>query len=752
MTTLYPNQLDNNLSLPLMIDGISPVRAGDVNRLQKAIVAIQKELGTNPSGTAGTVSDRLTNVFKEFFASEVQVADTDGYYQSNPDGYLTVEDALSQIGAQLQILIGGGQIAAASVSVADADGYFDGTNVEAALKELYETIQLISPSGGVAIGEAEDASYADGLFTDFVPTTPVGTAVDRFNEVLKNLAPPAPPAFANISWTSASGPTGNVSFDASHAISGYQPVDGSAGGTTLTVASNPLFVTGGQRRGVFAAGQTHSGLLAGNVGAGTGNPTPSYPAGSFVDGDQGTLQIFFNGSLAHSSNLTQSSPTLSTGDCGFTLSASTPVSFPNGDAFSTFRFRTGTWFAGPSHERAGHNYLQIKHVIGAQTRASNFFEWIVDTNATTTVISSSNEVLDTLVMAVGSPARKISGIEYHVSGTARYDVQIQNIHRNTYSASASAISHPGALNCSTASTALGTISSAADTEIITDQTILVNSTQARILNGSITVNTLADRTVQTDVTSAGKSIVGLLLDTVSDGATQFNEPFDGEKYRLPSNFDTTAVSGYLTAGSRSGGWDSSVSLASATAGYTDGALVYNGGLYYPAGSQVAANGNFTSILNGPANNGQPGGANPNYSGLTGIKTYIRYFVFSSLVPVSNFVMALQAVGTPVIRTVGPTTGTNQFCIEFALPGTTTADNATFGTFKDAVTDYSGSDLDAGCFAGTYGNNKGNVAGAAWGISFGGRNTGTSGSAVLVKLTIPQGWTGSVANLQLIAAT
>ena len=32
------------------------------------------------------------------------------------------------------------------------------------------------------IGSAEDGTYTDGLFTDFTSTTPVGTAVDRFNE------------------------------------------------------------------------------------------------------------------------------------------------------------------------------------------------------------------------------------------------------------------------------------------------------------------------------------------------------------------------------------------------------------------------------------------------------------------------------------------------------------------------------------------------------------------------------------------
>ena len=47
-------------------------------------------------------------------------------------------------------------------------------------------------TAGSNIGPAEDGSYIDGLFTDFTDSTTVGTAVDRFNEVLKSLAAIAP--------------------------------------------------------------------------------------------------------------------------------------------------------------------------------------------------------------------------------------------------------------------------------------------------------------------------------------------------------------------------------------------------------------------------------------------------------------------------------------------------------------------------------------------------------------------------------
>jgi hypothetical protein len=57
--TNYPNQIDGYSTLPVLVDLVSPVRAADVNRLRNSIIAIERELGINPSGTYGTVRARL---------------------------------------------------------------------------------------------------------------------------------------------------------------------------------------------------------------------------------------------------------------------------------------------------------------------------------------------------------------------------------------------------------------------------------------------------------------------------------------------------------------------------------------------------------------------------------------------------------------------------------------------------------------------------------------------------------------------
>lgn len=57
--TIYPIGIDGFAQLPIIIDGVSPVRADDVNRVRDAIVAVERELGINPSGTYSTVKTRL---------------------------------------------------------------------------------------------------------------------------------------------------------------------------------------------------------------------------------------------------------------------------------------------------------------------------------------------------------------------------------------------------------------------------------------------------------------------------------------------------------------------------------------------------------------------------------------------------------------------------------------------------------------------------------------------------------------------
>ncbi len=55
----FPAQIDNEVSLPRVIDNLSTARGDSVNRLRSAIIAIESELGIKPAGTYSTVRARI---------------------------------------------------------------------------------------------------------------------------------------------------------------------------------------------------------------------------------------------------------------------------------------------------------------------------------------------------------------------------------------------------------------------------------------------------------------------------------------------------------------------------------------------------------------------------------------------------------------------------------------------------------------------------------------------------------------------
>ena len=130
----------------------------------------------------------------------------------------------------------------------------------------------LSGAGATTIGPAEDGTYLDGIFTDFVPTTPIGTAVDRFNELFLYLVPPGAPQLTD--WdqlTLGLSVAGKLSFDTLNPIGGYAPAD--------TAPSSPVFVdqlfnTTGKRLGITQAvgGTALSGVLNYQILFGPGSP------------------------------------------------------------------------------------------------------------------------------------------------------------------------------------------------------------------------------------------------------------------------------------------------------------------------------------------------------------------------------------------------------------------------------------------------------------------------------------------------
>lgn len=694
MATQYPGAIDTLITLPKVFDNISPVVAADVNRLRDAAVQIQLELGSNPSGTFGTVRDRLNSL------------------DLGIDGLLDAIDSLT----------------ASDIAVLDIDGYFEGTSVESVLAELYVFLTEALSASGI-IGEAEDGTYEDGIFKDFTPETPVGTAIDRFNELLAGLAPAPAPDLMNITYSTTSGPAGHVSFGASNPIPGYTSV-GNASGESILDAGGLFPNNSAARRGVYAASGTIAGVLAGAVGADTSTPTPSYPAQSFGRADQGELRLYFNGASAHTVDLSTFASGVTAGSGPrFDLSAATPNKFPLGSDFDLFKYRTGTWEIDSASQVLGYNYVQVRHVIGATILSTNHFEWVNDGSTTDTTYAG--ESLTSLSL---TGSKRLSGIEYYTAGTAAYNLAISNAYRNTYSSSASAISHGSSVNCSLVASVIPAITSPDyEDSAVTLSSKLATITSAKLFNQGITARTTTDRTIQSDLTSTGATQDFILLDSSANTSTATAEFFGGEQYRVPSDRDITDTTGFTAPGASL--WSNTESLVGADAGHNNGLLQYNNLLVYPSAVSIVNSGNFSTIINGPIN--------PNYSTVADARVYLRYFYYAAAT--QNFILTLVGSGITV-KSLSSALVSSSGDVHIELLASNTTSNGVTTEYKDITVAYT-SDNAIGCHAATYGA----TAYSSWGLTLGTKSTATSGNAVILRVTVPELWTGSLSQLSLVGA-
>ncbi len=82
--TLYPAQIDNNVSLPRVVDNQTPVGGETVNRLREAIIAIENELGVKPSNTFSTVRARMDFIENLIIQQVVTIAGDLGGVPAHP--------------------------------------------------------------------------------------------------------------------------------------------------------------------------------------------------------------------------------------------------------------------------------------------------------------------------------------------------------------------------------------------------------------------------------------------------------------------------------------------------------------------------------------------------------------------------------------------------------------------------------------------------------------------------------------------
>jgi len=556
---------------------------------------------------------------------------------------------------------------AGSIQVADGFGGFlsgslkAGPNITISDHGSGNFVITASLDAGTAIGEAEDGTYLDGLFTDFTINTPVGTAVDRINEVLKALAPSPAPNLDDIN-SSQTGTNLFLSFGSSNNLASSNPSYTSVAATAGVAATvdvngayNVLTSSNSIRLGAFN-GDTHiSGALNADVSANSqGNNVVNFPAFSFGDGDIGVLKLNVNGTTVKQIDLTvasigSSSSGIGTGShldangSGFNLfSLPTTGTFSNGNAFDSFKHRTGQFVIASGSQRRGWNYARIQHVKSGSTTTTNYIEWVNDDEATPLAAEGNT------ISFEGSGSIHLSGIEYFRSGTGEYKTRVKNAYRNVYDS-----------NNITFTTNNNSLLSSNPSFSIAAQskpTIGVSENHTKILHvtgsgqvsanyflsGALTSSINVTHPFKTNLSAGGESVAtGILMYNLTNNSTALVENFRREEYRIISGaYDTQASLVHSD-----NAWDSTVHMTASNGAHTNGLQFYDSRLYSPTNTLLS--GDFRSTSDGGKLDNAPS-ENPNYSGQSGQRTFYRWFKNETGSDKQDFSITINGAGSTIV--------------------------------------------------------------------------------------------------------
>jgi hypothetical protein len=528
-----------------------------------------------------------------------------------------------------------------------------------------------------SIGEAEDGVYTDGLFLDFTPNTPIGTAVDRFNEILAALSPSPAPNLDDISETVTNGITAFLSFgsssDQTSASPAYPSVLDSAGiGDEVDVNESYSSTVSGNdiRLGIYDGTQDIEGILNDDVSSNSqGGGYTNYPANSFGDGDNGVLKMELNGSVIKEIDLTVttgagdsgsgSASELNSNGSGFTsLSTATNGTFSNGNSFETFKHRTGEYVVKAADQRNGWNYLRIQHVKSGSTTTTNYVEWVNDDNSDALASAGNSMSFE------GSGSIHLSGVEYFQSGSLIYNNRVSNAYRYIYDTNNITFSTSNSATLSSgqsftfSSQTKPTIDTGAGEDHAKQLHLTSSSdlTASYFINGSVTAGTNVTHPLKPNISNSGQATASqILMYNLSNTSTNLVETFRRENYRIISgSYDTQSEITDI-----SNIWDSETYMTSSNGGHSNGLQFYNQRLLSPI--NTISSGDFTGFSNGPSEN-------PDYSGVTGTRTFYRWFRNTTGSSQYDFSLNLQGSGTIVSH--GTSLSTANLSVLVKLPGKT----------------------------------------------------------------------------------
>ncbi len=652
--------------------------------------------------------------------------------------------------------------------------------------------QISIPSAGSStIGPAEDGDYTDGLYTDFTTSTPIGTAVDRFNEIFKFLVPPSAPNLNSWSVDPQSQfVSGKLSFDGSGGFipgttSIYGPTGvgglfqkGTASGYILGVTSKVSQPSTGTTYYQDITGILNSGVLRH-----TSTPTPAYVTASFGNGVTGSLALYLNGFTLSTADLGSTYSAIDTtlvlsvsgATSGFVISAATPSKFPTGFDFNAYWNRTGTYRIKRDNSRFvdGYNYIEVKHLLPTSTITLNRYEFISDSSTTVTSYGTPQDT------NYNATSKWISGVKYFNFVRFNYSIRASNAYRNTYypdvdgsvfsdsspsetvsiynSGQVYAIGTDGTDVFSPSPSQLSFTVPTSVSDVITFSCTFSTVTSRRRVNNSSRVSTLVKRTVQGDSSGGTLSTSNWFIDTYATSSTTLIENFDDEKYRLVNGSSFTSYN--LVSDITTGSWNSQQSLLN-TSAYRNALQIANGHLIYPVFNFSSAGNSTTNPNFGDTTTNyttcKTSTLNPLYGGGQA-RSYTRYFNLGSTY-VNSLRMVVQFSNTtfvPVGTSLASSTQNAYLEIKLPYKGTETPDgglttNGSVTGWLDATKIFiSGQSSDgSGCYDASNSSGSFNVSGSTWGISFGKQSTYFSDNNVLIRITVGPNYIGNISRISI----
>lgn len=532
MSTVYPNGIDDNVTLPLVFDNITEVKADTVNRVRNAIVSVEQALGINPQGTytsTGGVSARLDNV-------DVQLANLN----------TSVANVITEVTAIIAALDG-------------------------------EHIELGAPTGGFnAVG-----------ITTLQSTDKITETLDTFNNIMAYLAPAQPHSMQGLAIDVASGSltlyNGKVADVTGHS-SGYFKTGQGAGTAYTFITRNPNLVTltthttGDATTGFSDADK---GILVLNINNAGTVTTSTFNLGVAFDDAYNTT----NQGTSYAGNTGNASPPLKVVDTNMQIYS---VGIFNGFPL----WQKGVARITNQVLSPGYNYFNFTHTVGSNTRTSGLFEVFYDNGSASPSFPST----PTLTVSSSANINYLSGIKYLTTGdTLQLQATINNAFVNTYLQTPITYSFTVGISSTSGDISDPSIvvSGGGGTNLVPNSvsTLAINRVFTITVPNQQTVNQVATITYSNVY---GNTFVGssanqnLLVNTYNTHAsTNSTENFVDEVYRLLPDIvgssgttsaypnDYTGIPPAIPATSGNPGfWDSTVALTNGNAQSFNAQLVY----------------------------------------------------------------------------------------------------------------------------------------------------------------------------------